>query len=451
MGVCGLHRESVAAGMDPGHGPEGALRLRGATLLAILVPSPMRRIPRPRVLRPAELAPGLSRRLAFACHAGLVLALAASTSEAAQARLTEPAGVRSGRLDAWREGRPVVDGAAAASDWLGLELGPAEPDAGGPPPPWTLELADGSRLPGAPGLGGGELGAWRLPSGIELTFDSLWLRGAGRRPLPAVALDKDELWLRNALGEPDRLRGWLLGWQPDGLEFDGPAGEVRFPWDRIEGIQVLAEEAPPRAGSGWVWLVLRGGGFCAVRPRDGLGSEPLRAELPWGGMLELDWGLVAALHPLDQAGFELSALPFVAARQPSSEVLDWSAKRGRSVLGGPLRVAGREFPDGFGVRAPSELAFEIPAGGRFAAWIGMDDEVAGFRHAQPVRFLLFLGEDELARSAAVTAGEPARMLQAEVPRAGLLRLVVEPEGRLPFGTHANWLLPRLLPAVPAPG
>jgi hypothetical protein len=409
------------------------------------MPTAMRRKSRSPLPGPADLAPASARRPWAACHAFLGLAvslLALAGPVGAQASLAEPGGLREGVFGGWQEGRPVVARRAAAPGWLGLDLlpQPAAPADG----PWRLELAEGLLLPGSPGLGREDAGSWRLPGGQALDFDSLWLRRVGR-PLPArEAEEKDVLWLSTPGGAPDRLRGWLLQWRATGLVFEGPAGEAEYAWDRISGLEVLAEPPPARRGGGWCWVVLDGGGFLLLRPRDGGPDRPLLAEPPWGGTVELPWSAVAAVYP-ERSG--LLAAAWRTAEAPATEVVDWSPKRGRSVEGRPLRCAGREYPDGWGVRVPTVIEVEVDGPGVFRSWVGVDDEVAAYRNPRPVRFSVELDGEPLAQSPPLRVGQEAHLLEVEVPRAGTLRLVARPEGPLPFGGHADWLLPRFDPAA----
>ena len=407
--------------------------------------------------RPAELASLLGGALWRACQAvasgpvrGAVLALAlAGAPAAAQEQLWLPDGAQEGSFGGWRKGRPVIDGAPAPADWLALRFPGAPAPAPPPAAPGPRALVAGSRRPGAPGTRAGELGSWRLPAGQAVEFDTLWLARAGRGLAPRQAEDKDLLWLRTPGAEADRLRGWLLAWNPGGLLFEGPAGEVEYSWDRIQGVEVLAEAPPARPGGGWAWLCFRGGGFLLARPEDGPADRPLAASTPWESRLELPWSSLQAIYPADEAG--VLAREWATPALPPAKVVDWTPKRGRSVEGRALRVGGLEYPDGIGVRATTAIELRAAGPGRFVAWVGVDDEVAGFRSPQPLRFRVLLDGVELAASPPVQVGEPARLLRAELPAAGRLRLVVEPEGRLPFGGHGDWLMPRLLPSEPDGG
>ena len=297
---------------------------------------------------PAELAPSPRPARRWVCQA--VACLLLGSAAFGQAELWTLDGPQEGSFGGWSGGRPVLDGAPAPVSWLALRMSEGLPPPPGPPAPWTLELVNGSLLPGAPGLGDGDRGSWRLPNGVALDFDTLWLRRAGRR-LPVLQVeDKDLLWLRTPGGEADRLRGWLLAWNPGGAVFEGPAGEAEYPWERVQALEVLAEAPPARTGEGWAWLCFRGGGSFLARPLDGAADRPLRAETPWGTVVDLPWTSLSALYPA--AGEEFLDQPWQVLASPASEVLDWSPKRGRSVEGRALKVAGVVFPDGLGLRAP---------------------------------------------------------------------------------------------------
>ncbi|RMH01612.1 MAG: hypothetical protein D6702_10945 [Planctomycetota bacterium] len=398
---------------------------------------------------PAVLAPGRGGRRRPACHLVLLVGLAALGGSSVPAqqpvRLLLPDGPVEARLAGWGEDGPLLADRETPPDWLGLELPPAGPQPPPAPAPWQLELNDGSWLPGSPGLGDGGTGSWRLPNGLSVDFDTLLLRRVGRSPGPFEAEDRDLLWLRSAAGGLDRLRGWLLDWRPAGLVFEGPAGEVEYPWDRIEALEVVPEEPEP-AGAGWVWLVLADGGFLRCRPEPGGAEAALRVVLPGGGRLEVSWSSLRALHPI--AGDGLVDAAWRVRERPDLRRLEPGPCLGRSVEGRPLRAGGREYPDGLGLRAPSILTRPLDRGGTFVAWAAIDQEAALCRAPQAFRFLVRFDGRELAVTPPLRAGDRPVLVRAELPGPGELGLEVRPEGPLPFGGHADWLLPRLL-APPA--
>lgn len=356
-------------------------------------------------------------------------------------------GEQDARLAGWGPAGPVLDGMATPADWLEIRFpgAPAVPavPAAAAPAAWEVELAHGVCLPGTP-IGGDERHAfWRLPSGLELRFDSLWLRrlGAGglRRPAPA---DQDLLWLRGPEGGVDRRSGWMVGWRDTGLDFEDQSGAHVHPWGRVLALQLVQEEVPEWDGG--VWIVLQQGGHLLARV-ESLESGQLRLAVPWGDAWTVPLAQVAALR---RRGAPLEALAERAplrSRGPDGPVLDWSPRLGRSVEGRALRVAGMEFATGFGTHAPAEVVVAVPGPGRFAARVGVDDETLAFRSRAVVRFRVLWGDEELAQAQAA-AGQAPQFLRAEVPGAGELRLLCEPLEEVAAGAHGDWLDPVFVPA-----
>ena len=168
-------------------------------------------------------------------------------------------------------------------------------------------------------------------------------------------------------------------------------------------------------------------------------------DLPWKKKWHLPLRAIASIRRRDAQLVELGRIPPALLQGPPDAPQPlWVPRAGRSVEGRPLRVAGREYATGFGTRVPSEVAFDGLGPGRLVVRVGIDDEVADFRHPQPVVFRALLDDEELARSRARGVGEAPEDLIVDIPRAGRLRLIAEPADQLPFGGHADWLDPLFL-------
>lgn len=334
------------------------------------------------------------------------------------------------------------------ADWLEVRFpgtGQAPPTAGAGA--WELELAGGMWLPGEPAGGSADLATWRLPSGLELRVDSLWISRLACGPLRRrAAAAEDLLWLRTPAGGLDRRSGWLVSWNAEGLGFEDVAGPRLHPWDRIAALQVVEDPVPLLEGGCWVTL-RSGGHFLALA--SGAEDGALRLELPWGEAARVPFEEVAAIRRRGAPFLELAAALPAAGAATREGAVDWSPRLGRSVEGRPLRVGGAEYPTGFGTRIPSELGFDLPGSGVFLARAGVDDEVTTFRASRAILFRVLLDDEELARAGPVWPGEAARLFRAEVPRGGRLRLVAQGEGAMDLGLagHADWLDPVFLPAL----
>jgi hypothetical protein len=358
------------------------------------------------------------------------------------ARWIEAEGMHEVEWLGWAEAGPRRASAPVHGPWLAIEFAvPAQP---APDDAWVLELAAGARLRGEPGpdLPDAGLPTWRLAvrGGALLPLDALWLRAQGRgaAPLQDPAAEQDALWLRRAGGVLDLQRGWLLDWRAAGPVFEGAAGERTVAWSEVEALRVLDEplELPADA----VWLFLADGSTLAAKV---LAQDPLaddgewQIELPWGARARLPAEAVTRLRR--RTGVEEWArADWEVREQPRAGVLDWSPKLQRSVEGRALRLGGRIWPDGIGVKAPTELARAAPGPGTLLLTVGADDRVAEFRQPQPVVFRVLLNEEELARTLPLSVASGPQTLLVTVPRAGTLRLRAETTGAAQHGAHGDW-------------
>jgi len=395
----------------------------------------------------------LARPFPFAtlATAALVLILASPpgagqlAGEGLPVQVGTRSGVRDGRLVGWDAQGPLLEDGPAPYHWFEIRLGGPVLKAG----PWKLELVGGGWLSGAPGGGEGDQAFWRVPAGTAVPLDMVWVRRLARDSFRSWEVsDRDLLWLKTSgQASLDRRSGWFHNWKASGVQFEGVEGLREFPWSRVAGLRLLDEEVPPFEGG--VWLLLAGGGKLAARPL-GLHQGSLVVALPWLSRWEVP---LASLRGIRRRG-DKGSLVDLGERQPQvvqkgpQGVFPWTPRRGWSVEGRPLRVAGREYASGFGTRVPTELVFSGVGPGDFVCRVGVDDEVAGFRRPRPVRFRVLFRGREVAASPVLEAGDKPLFLRARLDGEGELRLVAEPAAVLPFGGHAHWLDPLWFP-VPA--
>lgn len=381
----------------------------------------------------------------------LLLLLAVSPSPPCQqplaaapesARWIEAEGVHEGAWLGWSEAGPRRAEAPLLGPWLALEFDlPARPAADDA---WVLALAGRARLHGEPGpdLPDAGLPTWRLllPGAPLVPLDPLWLRALGRGAPPPEdpAAREDRLWLRRPGGVLDRQSGFLLDWRAAGAVFQTASAERTVPWSEIHALALLDEpvEEPP----GTAWLFLADGSTLAARI---LAQDPQvlggawSVELPWGSRASLPAAAVTRVRRRDGIE-EWGRGPWVVREHPGSAALDWSPKFGTAVGGGALRLGGRTWPDGIGVKAPSEIARDAAGPGTLLLTVGADDRTTEFLQPQPIVFRVLLGDEELARTPPLSAATGPRTLLVAVPRAGTLRLRAELAGPYAQGAHGDW-------------
>jgi hypothetical protein len=110
----------------------------------------------------------------------------------------------------------------------------------------------------------------------------------------------------------------------------------------------------------------------------------------------------------------------------------------RSVMGNPLRIAGREFASGLGTHAVSEIVYALEGGAEtFEAWAGVDDEMAGYTNSSVV-FQVFGDGKKLFDSGVMRMREPAKRVSVALTGISELKLVVTDAGDGIACDHADW-------------
>lgn len=148
--------------------------------------------------------------------------------------------------------------------------------------------------------------------------------------------------------------------------------------------------------------------------------------------------LIAPLVPGDH---QASRLPMLAFRNESGPVeRDQSNGGGNPRDGNPMRIAGTDFDNGFGVSTPSSL--DLYLGGQastFTVRVGVDDETPSTRASVKVS-----GDDRELVTAYVAAGDAPHDLIVDVSGVGTLTLSTceLAEGDSP--AHVDWASARLI-------
>ncbi|KAA3608129.1 MAG: hypothetical protein DWQ01_13730 [Planctomycetota bacterium] len=120
-----------------------------------------------------------------------------------------------------------------------------------------------------------------------------------------------------------------------------------------------------------------------------------------------------------------------------------SLRRGRSVGGRPLRVAGRTYARGIGTHAESEIPlFHDRSPATLTGLVGVDDEAG---EPASVEFIIRSGERVLWRSGIRRRGDPAHPFSVSLTGLAVLYLQVVDAGDGNHSDHADWLELRQVP------
>ncbi|MFO0819222.1 MAG: NPCBM/NEW2 domain-containing protein [Pirellulales bacterium] len=126
--------------------------------------------------------------------------------------------------------------------------------------------------------------------------------------------------------------------------------------------------------------------------------------------------------------------------------LPW--RRDLSVLGGPLKLGGTIHRRGIGVRARSQLEYNLPANVEsFVATVGLDDAAQGRGECEVV----VLGDGSVPLwKATVRGGDAPRSIHVALQGRERLTLVVEPGPHLDLSDFVDWGDARLVRSSPPP-
>jgi hypothetical protein len=133
-------------------------------------------------------------------------------------------------------------------------------------------------------------------------------------------------------------------------------------------------------------------------------------------------------------------------RQYGYNIWFWHPKANQSYEGKPLRVRGRKYEQGLGMRAPANLRYELkPEYDRFVALAGVDDNMLDENHARflakhpSVVFKVFIDGKSAAESPAMRISQEPWRFDVKIPGgARRINLVAQDAGsRSPYDL-ANW-------------
>ncbi|MCH2112065.1 MAG: NPCBM/NEW2 domain-containing protein, partial [Planctomycetes bacterium] len=314
-------------------------------------------------------------------------------------------------------------------------------------------------LYGNPGPGkDAEHAGWRLTQGMWLDLDLLWVARYGNpQLLDGVGMDAtprgnegggERLWRRTKRGLPDVRKGWLEGWTQQGVEFTTAAGTRLHRWAEIRGLALEADPFVAADWENWERWVLKDGSILPGKEQPSSSSEPSsvwKLSLPWGATMEIPRSEVVARHPM-------------AHRLPSWESLqdhnldlggrDWTPRVNQAISGRALRMGGRAWPDGLGMRANSSATTHLVGPGLLEGVVGMDEGILEFHRSQDVQFRILLNGEEVWNSGRRQVHSEPLPFSLELPKAGELRLELMATEDHPLGAHGNWCVLRWYPAGP---
>lgn len=397
----------------------------------------------------------VDRRLPWlTCLLGQLLLSAAARAESpllAVALIDDQGRTHSGQLESLESGRIVV---AGGKGYKGPTTGVVK-----------LSFLDreGVLAAGEPLLllANGDLFVAEAASSNEEAIQATWARLAGlpklQIPLEAVralvfqrpANPRDDAHLFNRLfgyAEPrdlllltngDQLVGQFESLTEKQLTFE--AGQ-KVSLDRA-GLLAVAFNAelaslPPLAEEGALISLTDGSRFHASKLKLAA-RDRLEVKLATGPALQVPLLAIESMRFLRGCAVWLSELAPQEYKFEPFLGLTWPLVRDRSVVGGPLRLRGVDYPRGLGMHSRSEVTYELNGKYRkFLATVGIDDDANGLGC---VTFEVRVDGKSAYRSPPVTGkDEPITLQPIDLTGARRLTLLVDFAAGADILDHADW-------------
>lgn len=235
----------------------------------------------------------------------------------------------------------------------------------------------------------------------------------------------DSVYATNATGQVQRVAGTILGIQQDALQFLYQEAERSIKLDRVVGIVLRRDDAPP-AGDMHFLMQLPGGHRLPLYWRS-VDAERAHLETVWGAPLTVPRGWIGKLDVVN------GNLRWLSDLQPARvEQTPWfdrtiPFRKDVATSGGALRIDQQEFDRGLCVHSRSVLEYDLAAGyERFRCQLGLQRPEGELGNAA-VRVLV--DGDVLLDVPSVTAQSAVQAIDLDVTRRSTLTLEVD------FGEH----------------
>ena len=248
----------------------------------------------------------------------------------------------------------------------------------------------------------------------------------------------EQLWLANG----DKLDGLFAGLTEKQVAFQPPTGRIALPRSGVIALgfnpaQVVEQ---PGVGPAYEWLLLDGTRLSLASSRVDRGMVVGQAR--FGVEVRFPVGEVARVRVLgasvdylsdrdaDKAGYE----SYLGPTRPY--------RRGASVAGPPLRLAGQVFDRGLGTQSRTLLAYRLdPRAKRFQATIGLDDAAGPLGH---VVFKVLVDGKPRYESPGMGAGDAPRAVDVAIEGGKVLILITEFGERGDVQDSGDWAEARIV-------
>lgn len=180
----------------------------------------------------------------------------------------------------------------------------------------------------------------------------------------------------------------------------------------------------------------------------GIGPEALQVQASWGGEFSIPQNLISQVKFLNGKLSYVSDLEPAAVEEAAYFGRAMPYRRDKSLLGGPLKVKGKEYPKGLAVHSRSALTYNIDGQFKqFKSTVGFDESAGN--HGRVLVRVLGDGKELFAQPALRADGEPAAI---EAAIEGVKQLTLEVDfGELEdSGDRVVWADAKLFREIKAP-
>lgn len=324
-----------------------------------------------------------------------------------------------------------------------------KPESGKTPAPPFVYLTNGDRLSVTPVTSDGEdlHGVWsHLPGKPAVRIPLLYVRGIvaeaakskrGPQHSAADAFRPDQKGDLILLMNGDRVSGRWKSLDAKSITMNKPATKIDRSAIRAIAFDPRFLDKPIRPED-WILVQLRDGSrFTAseVELKDG---PSLRIKATFGGSIAVPLSEVASLQFLGRRAMPLSELKQTTYKYTPYIAGDADLQMNRNALGGPLKLRGREYAIGLGLRTRGVVTYELKDDQQlFRATIGVDDAAEG---KGSVVFRVEL-DGKAVYTSPILTGESKPLAIPAIKLKGAKRLTLVAD----FGSHgdmldyANWV------------
>ncbi len=330
-----------------------------------------------------------------------------------------------------------------------VELLPGQPPAEAPQAKAWLALHDGTQLalPAVPRYDGKQLQAELWGQKLSLPVaQAAYLRL--RKPQGEQAKQWQEILDTDISGDLvviakgeslDYLEGVVRGVTPQAVQFELEGTQVPVKLERVFAVVFYRPNVPQYPEPQSVFYAVGGvkipaasatwskGAFALSTP----GGLKLRLPVPQWQRADFSQGKIAYLDQLEPEAEVVHPRPltnFSTRKEQLRLALEEDrllrrVRRGRWNASRPLKLDGRTYSRGLGLRAGTELTFRL--GGRYSrlqAVVGVDDQV---QFSQGPVLLTIRGDDKVLAQVKLSAADRPRAQPLEVDIAGVHKLVIQ--------------------------